>query len=244
LCSTGRHANRPSSARGRTPGSDDENPQAFTVYRLTLNKLLTNLCGDEKHNALQQTRTILGSLVVLEAGLSVSTLSQLLNLSRSAITNMLNNLYPILKVPESPDSEVSLLLRSFYQFLTNPQRCSAEFLVDSKESHQNLALNCFRVMTLHLRVDICGLKDPGTKQCEIQHIDKLISPELQYSCLHWIDHLQNGGLFAMASEILVEFLTCHFLHWLEVLSIIKKSSQSVYAIKTLQEIHVRSCQLG
>ena len=78
-------------------------------------------------------------------------------------------------------------------------------------------------MDEQLRANICDLNFPEKylDNHEIQHLlDDCISPELQYSCLHWAAHLFNAEKDDNLSTLLERFSFMHLLPWLEVLSLV------------------------
>ena len=74
-----------------------------------------------------------------------------------------------------------------------------------------------------LHTNICDLKFPNNylDNDEIQHLmDGQIFSELQYTCLHWATHLFGADKDHKLSGLLEQFSFMHFLHWLEILSLI------------------------
>lgn len=101
-------------------------------------------------------------------------------------------------------------------------------------------------MSRSLKRDICDLNAPGTLTSTIEGTqrDRFLPNELQYACEFWVHHLQavrNQFLSDDALQALVyDFLTEHFLHWLEALSILGKLSHGADMIKILQSMSVVS----
>jgi len=87
-------------------------------------------------------------------------------------------------------------------------------------------------MAATLKRDICDLKRPGI---DISEIDKDVilqhlPQELQYACAHWILHLQKSDIELADNDFIYVFLQEHFLHWMEALSLIGKTTDGVLAI--------------
>lgn len=79
----------------------------------------------------------------------------------------------------------------------------------------------------------------------IGRIQKDISPSLIYVCCFWADHLQYVVIDANDTEIVVElenFLYTHFLHWLEVLSVLKETESAIKALEILKN-KIKVCLL-
>jgi hypothetical protein len=100
-----------------------------------------------------------------------------------------------------------------------------------------------QVMDKTLRQNIFKLDRPAILVSEIKPPDPDPLVSLRYSCVYWVEHLRsipdqvldyddklsdNGAIFA--------FFKRHFLHWIEVLSLIKKLSESISMIDNLLAI--------
>ena len=128
---------------------------------------------------------------------------------------------------------------SFRDFLLNKDRCNdPNFWVDEKQAHQMLADNCIRLMSASLHQDICRLDAPGTLVDEVEssRIEQCLPPDVQYACLYWVQHLQKGGAQLHDNHQVHQFLRTHFLHWLEALSWMRRLSEGILVIITLESI--------
>ena len=100
-----------------------------------------------------------------------------------------------------------------------------------------------QVMDKTLEQDIFKLKRPAILIHEIKPPNPDLLAAMRYSCVYWVEHLQaipdqvldyenklsdNGTIFT--------FLKKHFLHWLEVLSLIKRLWESISIIDNLLAI--------
>ena len=106
------------------------------------------------------------------------------------------------------------------------------FWVDKKQAHKKLAENCIKLMSASLKEDICDVVIPGTLVVDIDRnrIGQYMSEEVQYACLHWIQHLQNSGTQLRDNDNTHKFLQKHLLHWLEALSWMQKMFEGIRAI--------------
>ena len=93
-------------------------------------------------------------------------------------------------------------------------------------------------MEKHHHKDICGLQSPGISRAAIdpQTIDGRLPAEIQYACLYWVSHIQQGMKRVRDNDQVHDFLTRHFLHWIEALSLMGRASESIGIIKTLQAL--------
>ena len=104
---------------------------------------------------------------------------------------------------------------------------------DVSLDHDNMATSCLRVMSKYLKPNICGLSSPGIDRSIIpkDKISSCISETLVYACTNWVAHLQTSD--TAESLLVTRFLERNILHWLEVLSLIGRASESILMIETL-----------
>ena len=80
------------------------------------------------------------------------------------------------------------------------------------------------------------MHDPGSQASQVESscLQKYLPPEVQYACLYWVQHLQRGGSQVYDSEEAYRFLQTHLLHWLEALGWMRKTSEGIQAILSLE----------
>ncbi|KAH7305384.1 heterokaryon incompatibility protein-domain-containing protein [Rhexocercosporidium sp. MPI-PUGE-AT-0058] len=140
---------------------------------------------EEKEEARDILKHILGSTVVLLSPLSTSALRRLLQVSKEDVDSTFNDLHAILDNPNDPTRQLRLHHPSFRDFLLSKDRCG-DFWVDKKEAHQQLATSCIQLMSQALKKDICDMRTPGTRasQVESSRLQECIPPGVQYACLY------------------------------------------------------------
>jgi hypothetical protein len=218
----------------------DKSPtqQLDSIYAQVLKHSVIGDCDRRDKEMLSgRFRQIVGSIVTLYEPLSVIALSRLLNVRHRITDVTLSPLYSVLRVPGSPNSSVRLLHPSFRDFLLDKKRCRDQhFWVDEKKAHEALAENCLRLMFNCLRRDICGLHAPGTfaNAVESSKIEQYLPPDLRYACRYWVQHFQRSEARLVDDCQIHKFLQKHFLHWLEALSLIGRTSEGVLMVKVLQ----------
>jgi hypothetical protein len=198
---------------------------------------------EEKEEFNKISKEILGTIVILFSSLSPVSLSALLHIPKYTVDLILDDMHSILIVPQDQGHPISLHHPSFRNFLLDKQRCrDLRFWVDEKEVHQALAESCMRLMSNKLKRDICGLHAPGTLASEIKsdRIEECLPAELQYACRYWVQHLQKSEARLRDNGQVYIFLRQHLLHWLEALSLMRKTSEGVYAIISLSSMVVVS----
>lgn len=211
------------------------------MYRLILDQMLIGLSGDDIDHVLGEFRIIIGSIVVLSSPLSAEALAQLIEIDRDIVDYRLRLLHSILRIPPSSSSPITLLHNSFRDFLLDSKRRKEDqtlFLVNKKEAHKHLVAQCLQVLNKTLRVDICEVRWPGTPRASVnpKTINKNLPPEAQYACQYWAYHLKEAENSLADDGPTHNFLTQHFLHWLEALSLLDQVLESTQNIKMLQSL--------
>jgi hypothetical protein len=181
-------------------------------------------------------RQIVGSIIVSPEPLSVAILVGMLGKNVEDINRTLSNLHSVLHVPEAESGTVRLLHPSFRDFLLDQKKCSnLQFYIDEKLVHREMYLNCLRVMSEHLRRDICNLQHLGIDISELSQseVNKSIQPHVQYACRFWVFHYIRSGVDIDSYDNVEKFLRKHFLHWLEVLALLGRASNAVDMVHKL-----------
>ena len=205
----------------------------ITVLKHSVSPGFDDVERKEFHSML---RKILGSVVTLFSQLSVQSLSTLLCLQEEKINETLEDLHSILDMPKNQAHPLRLHHPSFRDFLLNNNRCTdSNFCVDKTQAHQLLADKCIRLMSTSLKQDICGVGAPGMRVADIdsRRIEQSLPPEMQYACCYWIQHLRKSGSQLSDNDQVHRFLQEHLLHWLEALGWMRKVTEGIHAIITL-----------
>lgn len=187
---------------------------------------LENRRDDEKVKIIEEFRRVVGTIVLLEAPLSIKSLSELLQVDSRDISSRLSSLHSVLNVPKYPNSPVKLFHLSFRDFLigTSDRDQKHDFLVNERETHANLAHQCLALLSKDgsIKQDICELGAPGKLRCDIHPslIDTCLPPHVRYACLYWVFHLKESGGRISDDDETHRFLIKHLIHWLEALSLL------------------------
>ncbi|KAJ5115912.1 hypothetical protein N7456_000260 [Penicillium angulare] len=211
-----------------------EGSQLQSTYMPVLNRILDTKLRKEK--VIEEFKTVVGAIILLEIPLSVISLSKLIDVPESVVDTRLNSLHSVINVPKERQLPLRLFHLSFRDFLLHAEsKETTPLWVDENESQHKLALRCLKVCC-NLKRNMCSLPNDGTLRKDVdQHtIDSVFPPELQYSCRFWAHHIrQCGDIKLLASECL-QFLQVHFLHWLEAMNILEFGSEAVSAIRSLK----------
>ena len=208
------------------------------TYLLVLNQQVIGFDEQEKKEALEEFRDIVGPIILLAAPLSISALAQILGVSGRDINDRLALLHSVISVPQAKGSGIHLLHLSFRDFLVNSDvRETNPFWIDEKHVHEAMATNCLRLLR-GLKRDLCDVKTPGTRRSDIKAeiISTHLPSEMQYACLYWVHHLQQAGSSAVDGGPAHGFLKQHLLHWMEALSLIGRVSEGLDLIKMLESL--------
>ncbi|KIM29777.1 hypothetical protein M408DRAFT_43330, partial [Serendipita vermifera MAFF 305830] len=122
--------------------------------------------------------------------------------------------------------------------------CPLDFRVDLKQANTELGTYCLQTMITKLRFNICKLETSYRANSEIEdlseRVQKHIPNILQYSCLHWSNHLCSS--VDQASKEICEYLDTFLrgervLYWLEVLSVMGRVPQAISALRKIIKYH-------
>jgi hypothetical protein len=193
----------------------------------------------EKKKLYEMLRSTIGTVVILFSPLSAISLARLLRIPKDELDQTLDDLHSVLDIPEDQAELIRLHHPSFRDFLLGKDRCTdPQFWVNEKMAHGALADFCLQLMSEKLRRDICALHSPGTLAMEVKCdvIEMYLPKELQYACLYWVQHIQNSETQLEDDGQVHVFLQKHLLHWLEALSLMRKTSKGVLALISLDSM--------
>ncbi|CAI7568060.1 unnamed protein product [Penicillium pancosmium] len=225
---------------------DNEYSKLSGIYLPVLKHIISQKEPKELRSWMNDFRRIVGAVALLFSPLSSVSLAGLIRSDQMKVRGRLDTLQSVVSVPKDSDTHVRLLHLSFREFLVD-HSASAEFWIDEQAGHTQLAEDCLDCMNRGLKRDICRLSDPGVRRHEIQKtvFENHVPPELQYACRYWIRHLKNGDESIINWRLVENFLKLHFLHWLEVMSLLGWVSETIGNIKAIQSLaEIKSPQLA
>ena len=110
----------------------------------------------------------------------------------------------------------------------------------SGESHKHTSTAhlCLDLLSKTLKRNICRMKTPRTSTPEIETavLNRILPSRVQYACQYWARHIRVGILTDDVVRGVYDFLRIHFLHWLEALSLMRKTSEVISLIGALESI--------
>jgi hypothetical protein len=208
------------------------------TYLPVLDQLHIGLTTNERRQVVEGFREVVGSILILASPLSTISLARLLRVSKRAVDSRIDLLHSVLSIPSNPDIPVRLFHLSFRDFLLDTEKRETNpFWVDEREAHTKFAAQCLQRLSASdgLKEDMCNFRAPGRLRTEVdkQTIDAYIPLDVQYACQYWVYHLKEGRDVICDNDQVYNFLMCHFLHWLEALSLIGRLSESISMIDNL-----------
>ena len=153
------------------------------------------------------------------------TIAELAGMKPSLVKRWVDALSSLLYRDEAAGGGIRVRHLSVYDFFVS-DRCI--YQVNLRDANLQLGMDCLRVMTTQLRFNICKLEDSRLTNADIvdlpARVTENISDALQYSSLHWSDHLcfasdhRDQSVLALGS-LKKFFEGLYPLFWAEVLSI-------------------------
>jgi hypothetical protein len=181
-------------------------------------------------------RVIMGTVLVAKNPISDSTIDALLSLKRPS-RDTISRLGCVISWSNTRPM-IRILHPSFADFLSDPLRCcSALWYINTSLHNRSFSVHCVDFLDAKLKRNICNLKLSPTP------VNEVLPEATSYACISWIDHILNiaDGAEAIA-DVLEQFLFRHLLHWLEAMSILKKSRTTVASVRCLLD-WLKVCRL-
>ncbi|KAL2848932.1 hypothetical protein BJY01DRAFT_246158 [Aspergillus pseudoustus] len=208
------------------------------MYLLILSQMFAHCTSEDRDDVAVLFQQVVGTIVTAFEPLSSSGLASLFSISSRQVAMTLRQLHSLLHVPDDEVSLIEVFHLSFRDFIVNPSRCiDPQLRIEESQAHETLFLSCVDLMTASLRRDMCDLGEDGALASTVPRstIDACIPPPLQYACLYFGPHIVKANLCGLHSVKLDEFLRTHFLHWLEVLSLLGRVGDGVWILQALED---------
>ena len=153
------------------------------------------------------------------------TIAELAGVRVNLVKKWVDDLSSLLYRDEQADGGVRFRHLSISDFFISDE-CHCDHRISLGDANVRLGISCLRVMIEQLRFNICGLEDSQLANSDVKdlqaRIEQNISDSLQYSSLHWSNHLcffpDDGNQYVWGS--LKDFFKGLYpLFWIEVLSL-------------------------
>jgi NACHT domain len=206
--------------------------------------LVANLSNVDKDDSefFEQLRLVMASIVLAFHPLSRASLASILGMSSERIWTILRSLHSVIIVPDSASQPIRICHKSFADFLADPRRCSDTRLhINAPVHHSQLGASCLELMKKKLTKNICQLPRYSMNK-DIKDLDsrreRYIGFPLAYACEYWAKHLEMSIGPKCDTDIVVklvdELFRCHFLSWLEVLSIEANLGAAIQSLRDVR----------
>lgn len=185
----------------------------------------------------QEFRVVVGTIIMLTEPLSATALATLLGVPLTTITNRLRPLHSVLQIPDSPKVPIRPLHESFSEFLQSDRNRAEPFSINGQTAHTHIFKKCLELLSgrIGLRENICSLQYPGQQRYELSPttLDENLPPALQYACRYWIYHVERSMIPLHDEDDVHVFLQKHFLHWIEAMSLMGVSNETMSLLGSL-----------
>ena len=156
------------------------------------------------------------------------TIAELAEVKPNLVKKWVDALSSLLYRDEAANRGIRVRHLSVYEFFVS-DRC--DFHVNIRDADVQLGIDCLRVMTTQLRFNICKLDDSRLPNADIRDlpfcVKENVSDALQYSCLHWLNHIcvplddrdRDQCMLVLLGCLKKFFEGLYPLFWIEVLSV-------------------------
>jgi hypothetical protein len=188
-----------------------------------LDPLYTQVLSSAPHG--YHFEQVIGTIMVLETSLSVTSLGHLLQLEAADILQALLGIQSILMIPGDDNQHIQLFHTSLRDFLTEQSR-SGDYFIDPPTRHICIVNNCLNVMGV---APADGIAFIGKTQ--------------EYACVYWCRHLERAlleGRDNLDSLMSGSFMTCltnftsqSFEFWFNTLLIAQRLDSTLKVLDSL-----------
>jgi hypothetical protein len=178
-----------------------------------------NFCAD--------FRAVVGTLLVVRNPLSATVLTKFLTLdSRRPPLHAISRLGRVLYT----NDVIRILHSSFADFLSNGvRRKSDEWFIDLTSRNLCVSVNCLDRLEGFFRHNV------GVLKLSLTPVDVSLPENISYPSAFWIEHVCITKDALAIAERLETFLFKYLLHWFEVMSILKRSRDTIELLSRLRE---------
>ena len=152
-------------------------------------------------------------------------IAELAGMDTSIVETWVDDLSSLLYRDKRHDRAIRIHHLSISDFFLSDD-CPCDYRVNLREANVEMGISCLKTMLGQLRFNICGLENSRRANADItglpSRIKQHISEPLQYSSLHWSNHLcfvPNNGDPRVLGGLREFFTGLSPLFWTEVLSI-------------------------
>ncbi|KAJ6544478.1 quinon protein alcohol dehydrogenase-like superfamily [Mycena capillaripes] len=178
---------------------------------------------------------LLAVIIISQNPQTLRGLQDMMGIDDVRASDLVSRLQSILKKDE--DGLIRALHPSVRNYLVGSPRCdpgSAWFL-DEEAEHIVMAMRCIKHLNKTLKRNMMSVSDPAADPQSLLPLPDAMA----YACVSWVYHVCRVELTAEFATTIHGFLSQHFLHWVEALSIL---GQSRNAIRWLDQLQAKFCE--
>ena len=210
------------------------------LYTQVLGQAIDDMDADAEE-IYSHFRTVVGAVLLVLNPLSMTSLSDLLQVSD--ISTTLRSLHSLLLVPDSTEDPIRAFHKSFPDFLMDPVRCKDQwFFIEPAVHHTEILLSCLRLMEERLKRNICNLDDYAvlSEVGDLPACQKdYIGDALEYACRFWPKHLLKIPTTSPHAEevqkAVERFFRTQLLYWIELLALTGNLDIGIYAMDDVEQ---------
>ena len=174
--------------------------------------------------------SVMGMIIVAKQRVSCEEIDDLLSLERNSRHTILN-----LGCVLSDVEKILIIHSSFADFLSDRSRCGGELYIDKQLHNRHLAAQCIDHLMTNgiLKKNIRNLSlSRAPANATLSNGD--VRASTTYASTFWIAHVIDMSEVTEAfADTLEGFVVTHLLHWLEIMSILKKSRDVITLLGNL-----------
>ena len=202
---------------------DSTDPGLTSLY-----KLYSSIVKARKVQKNTDFRRMIGVILITAPyhPLSEETIAELAGVRADLVKMWVENLCSMLYRDEGASRGIRVRHLSVADFFVSDD-CQADYQINLRDAHVELGVVCLNKMVEQLRFNICKLEDSRLANDEVKdlpsRIKENISDTLQYSSVHWSNHLcftSDTDDQRVWESLRTFFERPHALFWIEVLSIL------------------------
>ena len=193
----------------------------------SLYELYSNIFKAQIVHRSAEFQRVIGVLVTTAPyrALCDETIAELAGVEPYLVKKWVGALSSLLYRDEAANGGIRVRHLSIYDFFVS-DRCDCQ--VNVRYADVQLGIACLMTMVTQLRFNICKLEDSRLANADIKdlpsRVKENVSDPLQYSCLHWSDHLclppDNSDQRGLVLGSLKEFFEgLYSVFWIEALSV-------------------------
>jgi len=186
-----------------------------TVYDLVLTRASDTAKVEPKE--LRATQQVLACILTARMPLSIVALAEMLGRKADVLRASLRRLRSVVHIPEDVNqAELRTVHTSFGDYLF--ERARDELRISAALGHEMLAKACLGVMGKQLHFNVSQMRSSHENNAILR--PDTVTLSLEYSCLHWIYHLDALPQPWIMEKDINDMFCSKFLFWLEVMSVL------------------------